>query len=211
MLRGLPRLFRSLSTDVHRPVLSPIPITPREAQTSQIITNPLTNQSEAPAPAPASASLSHPRDPFNSSPRSQSRTDYTDTKSPDGPGTPPPYSSSSSTPSNSNVPSTVDHDFSHAPTYTHPPFHTHAFFTALEKSFPTATARSLMRATRALLVDRVGRVRREGLTVKDLDNVRTKRHAYTAGKLIMSSLAASLSVPCCALGAACGDDHEYQE
>jgi len=27
-----------------------------------------------------------------------------------------------------------------------------------------------MRATRALLVDRVGRVRREGLTVKDLDN-----------------------------------------
>jgi hypothetical protein len=29
-----------------------------------------------------------------------------------------------------------------------------------------------MRATRALLVDRIGRVRREGLTVKDLDNVR---------------------------------------
>jgi hypothetical protein len=29
-----------------------------------------------------------------------------------------------------------------------------------------------MRATRALLVDRVGRVRREGLTAKDLDNVR---------------------------------------
>jgi len=27
-----------------------------------------------------------------------------------------------------------------------------------------------MRATRALLVDRIGRVRREGLTVKDLDN-----------------------------------------
>jgi hypothetical protein len=32
-----------------------------------------------------------------------------------------------------------------------------------------------MRATRALLVDRVGRVRREGLTVKDLDNVRGTR------------------------------------
>lgn len=29
-----------------------------------------------------------------------------------------------------------------------------------------------MRATRALLVDRLGRVRSEGLTVKDLDNVR---------------------------------------
>jgi hypothetical protein len=40
----------------------------------------------------------------------------------------------------------------------------------LEKTFPTPTARSLMRATRALLVDRIGRVRREGLTVKDIDN-----------------------------------------
>ncbi|KIJ70165.1 hypothetical protein HYDPIDRAFT_78661 [Hydnomerulius pinastri MD-312] len=54
--------------------------------------------------------------------------------------------------------------------YTAPPFHTHAFFVELERSFPTQTARSLMRATRALLVDRVGRVRREGLTIKDLDN-----------------------------------------
>ncbi|KAJ7937119.1 hypothetical protein B0H13DRAFT_1588913 [Mycena leptocephala] len=54
--------------------------------------------------------------------------------------------------------------------YANPPFHTHAFVTALEKTFPTPTARSLMRATRALLVDRIGRVRREGLTVKDLDN-----------------------------------------
>jgi hypothetical protein len=59
------------------------------------------------------------------------------------------------------------------PPYTAPPFHTHAFFRALEGSFPTPTARSLMRATRALLVDRVGRVKRDGLTVKDIDNVRT--------------------------------------
>lgn len=58
-----------------------------------------------------------------------------------------------------------------SPTYTSPPFHTHTFFAALEKTFPAQTARSLMRATRALLVDRIGRVRREGLTVKDLDNV----------------------------------------
>ena len=57
-------------------------------------------------------------------------------------------------------------------THSQPPFHTHAFFTALEKTFPTPTARSLMRATRALLVDRIGRVRREALTVKDLENVR---------------------------------------
>ncbi|KAH0840011.1 hypothetical protein J3R83DRAFT_973 [Lanmaoa asiatica] len=56
------------------------------------------------------------------------------------------------------------------PPYTTPPFHTHAFFRALEHSFPTPTARSLMRATRALLVDRVGRVKRDGLAIKDIDN-----------------------------------------
>ncbi|KAH7930118.1 hypothetical protein BV22DRAFT_1125269 [Leucogyrophana mollusca] len=54
--------------------------------------------------------------------------------------------------------------------YHSPPVHTHAFFTALERTFPTPTACGLMRATRALLVDHVGRVRREGLGVKDLDN-----------------------------------------
>ncbi|TEB30192.1 hypothetical protein FA13DRAFT_1734012 [Coprinellus micaceus] len=57
-----------------------------------------------------------------------------------------------------------------SPTYTAPPFNTHTFFAALEKTFPESTARSLMRATRALLVDRIGKVRREGLTQKDLDN-----------------------------------------
>ena len=58
------------------------------------------------------------------------------------------------------------------PAYTPPPFHTHAFYAALEKTFPPSTARHLMRATRALLVDRIGRVRREAVTHKDLDNVR---------------------------------------
>ncbi|KAK2466160.1 hypothetical protein APHAL10511_001802 [Amanita phalloides] len=67
----------------------------------------------------------------------------------------------------SNVPAAIDNQ---PRTYKRPPFHTHAFFIALEKSFPTPTARSLMRATRALLVDRTGKVQREGLTTKDLDN-----------------------------------------
>ena len=56
-------------------------------------------------------------------------------------------------------------------TYQNPPFDTHDFFSVLEKTFPTPTARSLMRATRALLVDRIGKVKRDGLTYKDLDNV----------------------------------------
>jgi hypothetical protein len=78
--------------------------------------------------------------------------------------------------------------------YPHPPFHTHAFFNALEKTFPTPTARSLMRATRALLVDRVGRVRREGLTAKDLDNVVTSilfRHLLLAHTLELGGLLVS--------------------
>lgn len=58
------------------------------------------------------------------------------------------------------------------PYYSSPPFDTHKFFVALEKSFEPSTARSLMRATRALLVDRTGRVRNEALSTKDLENVR---------------------------------------
>ena len=68
----------------------------------------------------------------------------------------------------SSVPSAINAD---PRTYTKPPFNTHAFVAELGKTFPTPTATSLMRATRALLVDRIGKVRREGLTTKDLENV----------------------------------------
>ncbi|KAI6164794.1 hypothetical protein EDD17DRAFT_1871923 [Pisolithus thermaeus] len=89
--------------------------------------------------------LAHPKDP-----RTATTSSATDISGPpartDPPPTPPP------------------------PPYPTPPFHTHAFFVALERTFPTPVARSLMRATRALLTDRLGRVRREGLTKKDLDN-----------------------------------------
>jgi hypothetical protein len=51
------------------------------------------------------------------------------------------------------------------------PFHTYRFFVALEKTFPTPIARTLMKSTRSLLVDRLLRIRREALDVKDMDNV----------------------------------------
>ncbi|KAH8106198.1 hypothetical protein BXZ70DRAFT_1037990 [Cristinia sonorae] len=54
--------------------------------------------------------------------------------------------------------------------YSNPPFHTHRFVVELEKSFPTQTARSLMRAVRALLIDRIGKVKRDALTLKDLES-----------------------------------------
>lgn len=55
-----------------------------------------------------------------------------------------------------------------------PPFDTYRFFVQLEAVFPTPTARNLMRATRALLVDKVGRVKSEGLTIKDLEAASTR-------------------------------------
>lgn len=57
------------------------------------------------------------------------------------------------------------------PYHVNPPFNTHKFFAALEHSFPTPIARNLMRVTRALLVDRIGRVKRDALTVQDLESV----------------------------------------
>lgn len=71
-------------------------------------------------------------------------------------------------------PQTTNSNVGHLHTYSAPPFHTHHFFAELERSFPTPTARSLMRATRALLVDRIGRVRRDALGIKDLENVSKK-------------------------------------
>ena len=113
----------------------------------------------------------------------------------------PPHGTHNASNAVSEQPPTSSHSSSTQTTssysYPHPPFHTHAFFNALEKTFPTPTARSLMRATRALLVDRVGRVRREGLTAKDLDNVGASilfrhlllahTHTFELGGLFISS------------------------
>ncbi|KAK1224417.1 hypothetical protein PQX77_012713 [Marasmius sp. AFHP31] len=94
-----------------------------------------------------------------SSSSSGSGSDHTDD--------PPPPSDSSEI-ATSNLP--IPRPAQGSPIYSRPPFHTHSFFAALEKSFPTPVARNLMRATRALLTDRVNRVRRDGLTMKDIDN-----------------------------------------
>jgi len=51
------------------------------------------------------------------------------------------------------------------------PFHTYKLFTALESTFATPVARTLMESVRGLLVDRTFKIRRDALDVKDLDNV----------------------------------------
>ncbi|KAL4264209.1 Coiled-coil domain-containing protein 90-like protein [Pleurotus pulmonarius] len=141
LLRQLPRFGRSLCRELHS--------VPQISDPSKAL----------------SVSLAHPKDPA---------AGYTPNPTPPPP--PPPASSSGTTP-----PDAVDSGSTSASTsalpvpstyqpHSQPPFDTHRFFSALEKTFPTQTAHSLMRATRALLVDRVGRVRRDALTTKDLEN-----------------------------------------
>lgn len=80
------------------------------------------------------------------------------------------------------------------PYYSSPPFDTHKFFVALEKSFEPPTARSLMRATRALLVDRTGRVRNEALSTKDLENVWLRTPSGIDPLLLCTNESADVSI-----------------
>ena len=117
----------------------------------------------------------------------------------------------SSSPSSSSPPALIDPSTVKAPphttTYQNPPFNTHAFFNELEKTFPKQTARSLMRATRALLVDRIGKVKRDGLTYKDLDNVCAALLPARASFFILTLCpTASIPLPCGAIRDAHRDD-----
>lgn len=193
-LRRIPRLCRSVSTDIHH-----LP-----SSTTSLI--PLANRDTRGAPDGESSSRTSPhsqtnanlhtqstRLPANSQPDPSASTSSSGAPPPPPPNDEPQASSSQLTP-HSSVPSTLPRDGpSHFESQSSPPFHTHAFFTALEKTFPTPTARSLMRATRALLVDRIGRVRREGLTGKDLDNVSGPLHGCRA--FLTVALIASVPVP----------------
>ncbi|KAJ3785102.1 hypothetical protein GGU10DRAFT_269975 [Lentinula aff. detonsa] len=145
--------------------MSAISISHRDTHTTT------SNLGDPRSPQSISISMAHPLDPINSSSQTTHSTnndinDATDDSSSSSSSPPPATTISLPELERSNL----QHNKIYAPAYSHPPFHTHAFFKELEKSFPTATARSLMRATRALLVDRIGKVRREGLTHKDLDN-----------------------------------------
>ncbi|KAF5322479.1 hypothetical protein D9619_000421 [Psilocybe cf. subviscida] len=126
-------------------------------------------------PSPSSTSQSkRPDDTFNPESNPSSRNNIHDQLASSSISTSPSSASGSSSPGSQStdlatVTYMLDPSFKSS-TYSSPPFHTHTFYKALEKTFPEEIARSLMRATRALLVDRIGRVRREGLAVKDLDN-----------------------------------------
>lgn len=169
MLRVIPRIhcYRSLPPSTLKfNGISYTTISQRHySSAGQPITDPVDSLSQSiSVSGPGSISLAHPKDP-------RSGHGYSDLNPPPPSSLPPPEDASS-LPTTLSGPPARAYQPDPQQSYAAPPFHTHAFVSALEKSFPTPTARSLMRATRALLVDRIGRVRREGLTVKDLDNVR---------------------------------------
>lgn len=170
--RQLPRLYRSISTvEPYLPSPSPTGIPSlltnhRDAHTSLNISDPSPPLSDEPS---SSRSISLTQTEENRANWSDSDSNSSGSN---GAGETISQGRSSPPQQSTQLVSAEHTPHSSGPSYSNPPFHTHQFFTALEKTFPTPTARSLMRATRALLVDRVGRVRREGLTVKDLDNVR---------------------------------------
>lgn len=179
ILRNITRISRLISKDINLPSSSRNRIVCRGTHSGSgpNITDPPT--SKAGPSEPDSISFAHPKDPSNS-PNTSSPSHSSEASTSNSGfvfSQDPPHPKASKPSYISDVPSIEV--LPHTPTYSNPPFHTHVFFTALEKTFPTPTARSLMRATRALLVDRIGKVRREGLTVKDLDNVRSlfKQHA----------------------------------
>ncbi|KAG2042924.1 hypothetical protein BDR03DRAFT_942401 [Suillus americanus] len=166
MLRVIPRIYRYRSLPPSTPEFNGTSCTavlPRHySSTGQPITDPVDSLSQPiSVSGPGSISLAHPKDP-------RSGHGYSDLNPP--PASSPPPEDASSLPTTLSGPPARAYQPDPQQSYVAPPFHTHAFVAALEKSFPTPTARSLMRATRALLVDRIDRVRREGLTVKDLDN-----------------------------------------
>jgi len=171
MLRALPRIYRSLPTSIQECNAS-TPVLQRhyvQSSQGQPICDPVDSSSQLTSVSgPGSISLAHPKDPRSG--HGYSELGSTDSSAPASSSTP--LESAPSPPATFSGPPARTYQPDPSQPYTAPPFHTHAFFVALEKSFPTPTARSLMRATRALLVDRVGRVRREGLTVKDMENVR---------------------------------------
>ena len=165
LISRIPRCCRSLHfpSSSHHPLSASI-IAPRRRGLHSM-TDP---------PPVHSVHLAHPMDPktrpsdssSNSSSKSSASSSVSGSDNTDDPSPP----SEGSEVATSNLP--IPRPAQKSPVYSRPPFHTHSFFAALEKSFPTPIARNLMRATRALLTDRVNRVRRDGLTMKDLDNVR---------------------------------------
>ncbi|KAI0786380.1 hypothetical protein C8Q75DRAFT_808370 [Abortiporus biennis] len=176
IFRNVPRLYRPLEAYA------------QPSASSSFVARRLTHHTISdPTPGSSSVeiSLAHPLDPGGAKPSSNTTaTGQSDSQQNQSSSPPPPPSVPPSEPSIDDAqtttpvlvhptPSTSKLPSPHQPPairYASPLFDTHRFFTALEKSFPTETARSLMRATRALGVDRVGRVKREALTVKDLES-----------------------------------------
>jgi hypothetical protein len=162
IVRKLPRLYRTMATSGPEMQLPPAGSKVQKTSPKRRV-----RSSSADATAPPVSSPSSPAGTSNSRSLSLSLSSSSSSATSQG------AASSSDGHSHPPAPQTTNSAPVHPYISSNPPFHTHAFFLVLERTFPTPVARALMRATRGLLVDRIGRVRREGLGLKDLDNVGT--------------------------------------
>jgi hypothetical protein len=157
MLRQLPRLCRSLSTtDAHLPSTPASIVTAPAPPTPALLDSPRSGQPVHAAPSTPSTQSTLSTQPMHSSQPTKSHNFVKLAQSAQSAQSTPPTAADA-------IPQTTSYD--------QPPFRTHKFFTALERNFPPSTARSLMRATRSLLVDRMNNVKRTSLTTQDLENV----------------------------------------
>ncbi|CDO74064.1 hypothetical protein BN946_scf185043.g114 [Trametes cinnabarina] len=194
LLRKLQSLRKPLlvGNDCPRPRVSRLALRLRHARSAFYVTI-----SDPQGPSGLnSISLAHPKDPASQAAPSQSTSSFSPPPPP--PPSPPPTPSTSvgndsDDKSNDNASAAPSEDasvpakFNHPPIdpgtdlpfpqtppsppyHVNPPFNTHRFFSQLEECFPTPIARNLMRVNRALLVDRIGRVKRDALTVQDLES-----------------------------------------
>lgn len=166
------RAYHGSSTSISDPPTQPgshpsvtlaHPHDPGAAQQTSNTANSGSGQAQETSTAAQSSSLPPPSEPSPAEDPSVNST-------PPVPVVPFAYNHASD-PSGTHTTLPSPHQTPQSSSYASPPFDTHRFFAALEKTFLSPTARSLMGATRGLLIDRVGRVRRDAVTVKDLESV----------------------------------------
>ncbi|KAG9049602.1 hypothetical protein FS837_009802 [Tulasnella sp. UAMH 9824] len=162
---------------LHLRSIRPVTASLRNYNPALLITGRRTVTGVYDAVPPPGGSTPSPDDPASTNTSSESSTSTIPPSEtfpgPDIP--PPPINPDTTTPSApdgvSGVPATTGKGQQNGESMAHViPFNTYQFYKALEQSFEPPVARTLMRATRELLVGRIRRTTTETLHVKDFDN-----------------------------------------
>lgn len=161
--RGIPRFTRTRALHTVSPLAGP-------SNPNNVANDAQRRDAHSRSTPPAddnSGSDSDPPPSNSSDPSNPGSGDYTMSPLHDMPEQHTPVEERGLVPSNLPTPHPDNHIF-HA--YTPPPFDTHRLVTSYARSFSLPIAEQLMHSTRALLSDRLNKVRRDGLMHTDLEN-----------------------------------------